>query len=481
MSKFKCSICSYIYDEEKEGKLFNDLEDYVCPMCGVLKNLFEECVGDEEKIETLKRAVKIDEDNIAIERILDKCIDCGICKSTCELKEGMKFDKNSSLCLYCGQCIQSCPVNALRPKQDFKSIEEAKKDGKILVAYTSPSVRASLGEIFNKYGTFEQEKMVGLLRMLGFDYVFDTTFAADLTIMEEASEFVSRIKNNYKLPMFTSCCPAWVKYAEQFYPELLSNISSCKSPIGMMGPVVKEYFTKENNIKKEDLYTVAITPCTAKKYEIKKDNISGTDLVITVNELIDIVNLNKIKYEDIKDSTFDSFFKEGSGAGVIFGNTGGVMEAAIRTAHYLITNKPLDKEIKFNSIRGMDNVKEAEVKIEDITLNVLVIHKMSSAKKILEDVKNKISKYHFIEIMNCEGGCIGGGGQPKVLESQIEQIKLKRIDTLYKRDNELNIKNSYDNPDIKKIYERFLKEPLSDKAKELLHTKYNDLSYLNNK
>ena len=464
MNKYKCSICGYICD---------DIESIdSCPDCGAPKDLFEILENIEEIDETPSNAVKISKDNVAIERIIDKCINCGMCNQTCLLKEGMHFDKNSELCVNCGQCIIYCPTKALVPKSSYNEFIEAKKQGKICIAYASPSVRVSVAEIFNlEPGTIEIKKMVGLLKHLGFDYVFDTAFAADLTIMEEASELVDRIKNNKKLPMFTSCCPAWVKYAEQFYPELLENISTCKSPIGMMGPVVNEYFTKENNISKENIFTVAITPCTAKKFEIKREEVWGTDLVITVNELNNIVKNENIKYEDIKKSEFDSFFKEGSGAGTIFGNTGGVMEAALRTTSYLITGKPLEK-INFEPVRGYDNVREAEINIEGLKLNVAVIHKMSSAIKILEDVKNGKSKYHFIEIMNCEGGCIGGGGQIIPDLNNEKNIKQAKINNLYNRDNELNIRCSHDNPQIKDIYDKFLDKPLSKKSHELLHTTY---------
>ena len=462
--KYKCSICGYIC---------NDISNIdSCSTCGAPKELFEAIEEYEEIDDTPSNAVKISKDNVAIERILDKCINCGMCTQTCLLKEGMMFDKNSELCVNCGQCIVYCPTKALIPKSSYKEFIKAKKQGKICIAYTSPSVRVSVAEIFNlNPGTIEIEKMVGLLKHLGFDYVFDTTFAADLTIMEEASELVDRIKNNKKLPMFTSCCPAWVKYAEQFYPELLENISTCKSPIGMMGPVVNEYFTKENNISKEDIFTVAITPCTAKKFEIKREEVWGTDLVITVNELNNIVKNEKIKYEDIENKEFDSFFKEGSGAGTIFGNTGGVMEAALRTASYLVTGKSLEK-IDFQSVRGYDNVREAEINIDDLKLNVAVIHKMSSASKILEDVKNGKSKYHFIEIMNCEGGCIGGGGQIIPDISDEKNIKQTKINNLYNRDNDLVVRCSHDNPQIKDIYAKFLDKPLSEKSHKLLHTTY---------
>lgn len=483
MAKYRCTICGHIYDEEKEKIKFNDLPDtWTCPLCGVSKSLFELIEEDslEAKENTPSNAIKISEDNPSIVRLIDKCVNCGICTQTCVIREGMNFDANSELCVSCGQCIQTCPTKALIPKQEFNLFQKAKKSGKICIAYTSPAVRVSIGEAFRKeYGSFEQEKLVGLLKKIGFDYVFDTTFGADLTIMEEASELVERIKNNKNLPMFTSCCPAWVKYAEQFYPEILDNISTCKSPIGMMGTVVNEYFTKENNIEKKDIYTVAITPCTAKKYEIKREEISGTNLVITVNELVDIIKTQNIKYDDIPKCDYDSFFKEGSGAGVIFGNTGGVAEAALRTAYYLLTNKNLDKEkIEFDAVRGYDNVKEASIKINNKTINICVIHGMSNAKEILESVKNDTSKYHFIEIMNCQGGCIGGGGQPKIEIYNEREIKEKRITSLYQRDNKNPIRCSHENPQINKIYENFLDKPLSSKSHKLLHTKYKDKSNL---
>ena len=483
MAKYRCTICGHIYDEDLEKVKFEDLpNDWVCPLCGAPKSLFE--LTEENSLESIEdtpiNAIKISKDNPSIVRLVDKCINCGICTQTCVIREGMSFNSNSDLCVYCGQCIQTCPAKALIPKQEFNLFEKAKKEGKICIAYTSPAVRVAIGEAFSKeYGSFLQDKLVGLLKLLGFDYVFDTTFAADLTIMEEASELVDRIKNNKKLPMLTSCCPAWVKYAEQFYPEILDNISSCKSPIGMMGKVVTEYFTKENNIDKSNIYTVAITPCTAKKYEIKRSEVSGTNLVITINELVDIIKDKGIKYDDIKSSDYDSIFT-GSGAGLIFGNTGGVMEAALRTGYYLLTNKNLEEEnLVFSDVRGYDNVKEASIDIDGLTLNVCVIHGMSNAKEILESVKNGTSKYHFIEIMNCQGGCIGGGGQPKIEIYNEEEIKEKRIKSIYENDKLSKVRCSHDNPEIKKLYNDFLDKPLSHKAHELLHTKYEDKSYLN--
>lgn len=480
MLKYRCQICHYIYEDEN----FEILEDsWTCPSCFAPKSLFKQ-EEIEEKIQSNSyiNAIPIHPSNVAIERIKEKCIDCGICRQTCMIREGMTFDQNSDLCINCGQCIQTCPTGALIPKQAVALLKQAQKEGKICIAYTSPSVRVSLGDLFGKeYGSFEQKKLIGLLRKIGFDYVFDTTFDADLTIVEEASELIERIKENKNLPMFTSCCPAWIKYAEQFYPDILNHISTCKSPIGMMGMVVKEYFSEKTHIPKENIFSVAITPCTAKKYEIKREEIKGTDLVLTVSELRNIIKKENITYEDIEESDYDSFFPEGSGAGVIFGNTGGVMEAALRSAYYYLTNKELSSSIVFQDVRGMDNVKEATIHIENMDIRVAVVHQMSSAKKILEDVKNGTSPYHYIEIMNCLGGCIGGGGQPKIVIEQEKEILQKRIDSLYQEDNKLSIRCSHQNPQIQKLYREFLGNPLSPKAHELLHTTYQDKSSLKGK
>ena len=473
--KYKCMLCGYIYDDEKEEIKFADLpDDWTCPLCGVGKDMFElvedEVENKKEDDDLFPNAVKISQNNVSIERINSNCINCGLCVSTCTKKEGMTFDKDSELCVNCGQCIQTCPVNALIPKDNRKELYEALEGNKVTIAYTSPAVRVSFAECFGmEVGTFSQRKLIGFLRMLGFKYVFDTTFAADLTIMEEANELVNRVKNNGKLPMFTSCCPAWIKYAEQFYPDILDNISSCKSPIGMMGKVVKEYFCKSNNI--DNSYTVAITPCTAKKFEIAREEINGTDLVITVSELAKIIKEKNIKYEDIPESDYDSVLGEGSGAGIIFGNTGGVMEAALRTAYHMITKENLDTVV-FNDVRGYENFKEATIHIGDITLNVAVVHGITNVKNIIEDIRNNTCKYHFIEVMNCEGGCIGGGGQPKVFLEDEKMLKEKRIKNLYERDNNSKIRCSHDNPDIISIYEKYFKGVGSPLAKDLLHTKY---------
>lgn len=483
MKKYKCIICGHIYDDSKESVKFEDLpNDWKCPLCGAPKKLFEEITSDNNALDDdekkFSNAVIIDKNNVSIERLVDKCIDCGICKKTCIEREGIDFGCNGKLCINCGQCLQFCPTGAIVSKSPILKINEAIKNNKILIAYTSPAVRVALGDAFGlEAGSFTQRKLVGVLRMLGFNYVLDTTFGADLTIMEEVAELLTRIKENKFLPMFTSCCPSWIKFAEINYPEILKNISTCKSPIGMQGAVVKSYFKEKKNLKEEDLFTVAITPCTAKKYEIKRDEITGTDEVLTISELISVIKDKNIKYDEIVESDYDNLLGEGSGSGVIFANTGGVMEAALRTANYMITGQNLkDEDINFKELRGMENVKEATINIGGINLNVCVIHQMSSAIPILEDVKNGTSKYQYIEIMNCYGGCIGGGGQPKNIAEREKEIKTARINSIYNKDSDSKIRFSHENSDVLRLYDEFLEKPFSPKAEKLLHTEYYDKS-----
>ena len=471
--KYRCDICGYVCDEEK----WQTLED--CPMCHGAKLFLKETVNEESQ-EKSKRiyehAVLFAEDNLGVSKDDSVCIDCGICKQTCLSKCGLSFGEDTDQCLICGQCILTCPTKALMPRDEVTNVLKAKKEGKILVAYTSPAIRVSIGEFFGyEAGTFLQGELVRALRELGFTYVFDTTFGADLTIMEEATEFKKRLENNGVLPMFSSCCPAWVKYAHKFYPELKENISTCKSPIGMEGVMVKEYFAKQNNLDKNLLYTVAITPCTAKKFELKKEEIPGTDAVITVSELAKWLKEEEIDFKKLDKSSFDSLLGEGSGGGVIFGNTGGVTESLLRCLYYFMTGDPYQEEnISFQDVRGFENVREAKFLVNGQELRVAIVHKIGAIKELLETVKNKTCPYHFIEVMNCEGGCIGGGGQPKISEGQDKEVKAKRMEGLYQKDQQDKIRACYENDDIKKIYDEFLLYPGSEIALNYLHVEEDE-------
>ena len=321
--------------------------------------------------------------------------------------------------------------------------------------------------------------MVALLRALGVDYVLDTNFSADLTIMEEASELIERITKGTKpLPQFTSCCPAWVKFAEIYYPELLDHISTAKSPIGMQGPTIKTYFAKLMGIDPEKIVNVALTPCTAKKFEIRREEMKDAGIsVITTREAALWAKEEEIDFLSLEDSDFDQFMGEGSGAGVIFGNSGGVMEAALRTAYEFITKeKAPDILYDLKPVRGMEGVKEASLDIGDLTVNVAVVYGTGNARKMIDKVKSSDKQYHFIEVMTCPGGCIGGGGQPKDKEFKGQIIQEKRIESLYRRDSGMQIRASHENEQIKKLYEKFYGEPLSELAEQMLHTMYHDRS-----
>ena len=440
-----------------------------CPFCFSPKSFIEE-VDEEinEQKNVFLHAVKVSEENPGIMRDNTKCIDCGLCRDTCKNMCGLDFLEDTSRCLSCGQCVLTCPTNALKPKNSYLKVKELLKN-KIGICYTSPAVRVSIGEFYGyPAGSFMQGKLIALLKKLGFKYVFDTTFGADLTIMEEATELVAHLKNNSDEPLFSSCCPAWVKYAHNECPELEQFISTCKSPIAMQGAVIEKYFLPKIKKKKEDVITVAITPCTAKKMEIKLEGIFGTDEVITISELVEWAKMEGINFNSLEDLEYDSLFGEGSGAGVIFGASGGVCEAALRTAYHLITNKDLES-IEFNDVRGLKNVKEASILIDGEEVNVLVVHKIKELSKVLEKLKEREKTYHFIEVMNCEGGCVGGGGQPKTNEDTALKVKEARALGLYSRDSSKKLRLSYQNPDIIRIYSEYLKYPGSDIAKEILH------------
>ena len=401
---------------------------------------------------------------------------------------------DTAVCIHCGQCANVCPVSSITEKPEMDAVIAAAKDpDKVLIVSTSPSVRVSLGEAFGmQRGSFVEGKMIALLRKLGADYVLDTNFAADMTIVEEASELVERLTTHDKpLPQFTSCCPAWVKFAEIYYPELLPNISSAKSPIGMQGPTIKTYFAKKMGIDPKKIVNVALTPCTAKKFEIRRGEMNASaryldlpglrdmDHVITTRELADWAKKADIDFSSLEDSKFDKLMGEASGAGVIFGNTGGVMEAAVRTAYEFVTHEPAPKELyTLEPVRGMQEIREAAVEIGTLCLQLAVIYGTSNVRRFLSMAKESGKHYDFIEVMTCPGGCIGGGGQPKADVEERRTMVDSRIESLYKRDAQMKLRKSHENPELKQLYEEFYRKPLSPIAEEMLHTSYTDRSGL---
>ncbi len=442
--------------------------------------------------------VPIELDNPSIMRHEDLCIKCGQCRDVCTNYIGvhdtyrLEDTNNRAVCINCGQCANVCPVSSITEQYEYPLVKEAvHTDGKIVIFNTSPSVRIALGEEFDMPdGSFVQGKMVALLRKLGGDYVLDTNFAADLTILEEASELIARVtKHTAPLPQFTSCCPSWVKYAEIYHPEMLDHISTSKSPIGMQGPTVKTYFAKKMGIDPEKIVNVAVTPCTAKKFEIRRDEMNAAarylgiedmrdmDYVITTRELAKWAREEGIDFANLSDSDFDPLMGEASGAGVIFGNTGGVMEAALRTAHQYITGHPAPADFyDLKPVRGMDAVKEAQVMIGDLKLKAVVIYGTKAAEAFIRKLQKGEADGDFIEVMTCPGGCIGGGGQPKGTLLKGDELREKRIAGLYRRDKEMPLRNSHDNEEILQLYREFYGQPLSALAEEMLHTEYVDRS-----
>ena len=458
----------------------------------------------ENKYIGSKTPVTVDEISPAIVRDTSKCILCGRCVARCSNAHGLGvlgFENRgfativapagnrsfaTSPCIMCGQCVNVCPTGALMEKSEISKIDQAKKEGKYIVVQTAPAVRAALGEEFGmKIGTPVTGKMVAALKRLGFNKVYDTNFAADLTIMEEATELLDRIKNGGVLPMITSCSPGWVNYAEFYYGDQLDHLSSCKSPHEMMGAIVKSYFAEKNNLDPKDIFVVSIMPCTAKKGEavrdqLKTNGLADVDAVLTTRELGDLIKRSGINFNALPDEEFDAdLLGDYTGAGVIFGVTGGVMEAALRTAYYVLTGKEHEL-IKFEQVRGFEGIKEASIEIAGQTINVAVASGMKNAKVLLDEIRAGTSKYTFIEIMGCPGGCVAGGGQPYVkpcfLPNEdpdiLDTFKAKRAQALYSEDERQAVRQSHNNVQIKKLYEDYLGAPNSHKAHELLHTTY---------
>ena len=445
-----------------------------------------------------KIRIPIDKDNPSITRAEILCVKCGDCRRVCErdVAVGRMYDLESAgdkpICVHCGQCANVCPAFSITERFEFQNARKAIRDpDKIVIFNTSPAVRVGLGEEFGyEPGAFVEGKMVAALKALGADYVLDTNFGADLTIMEEAAELVARITHgDNPLPQFTSCCPSWVKFVETFYPDMIPHISTVKSPIGMQGPTVKTYFAKKMGLNPSKIVNVAVTPCTAKKFEIRRDEMRDAgaelaiyglrdmDCVITTRELAAWLREEGVDFRSLPDGEYDKLMGAASGAGVIFGNTGGVMEAAVRTAYHMISGEnPKEDFLNLQPVRGMDGTRAATVKIGEVSVRVAVAHGLNNAKKIMDDLRAGKSDFDFLEVMTCRGGCIGGGGQPKTAIPMTDEIRKARVEALYKEDRAMSLRCSHDNPDIKAVYDSFYEKPLSPVSERLLHTKYTDRS-----
>ncbi|MFZ5990123.1 MAG: NADH-dependent [FeFe] hydrogenase, group A6 [Bacillota bacterium] len=463
-----------------------------------LQTLAEELNIKDIRFEGESYKLPLDELSPSIVRDPNKCVLCRRCVSMCKNVQGVAvidtnergfktivssaFNKslNEVPCAMCGQCINVCPVGALREKDDTDRVWDALANKDLhVVVQTAPAVRVALGEEFGMpIGSRVTSNMVAALRRLGFEKVFDTDTAADLTIMEEGTELINRIKNGGKLPLITSCSPGWIKFCEHNYPEFLDNLSSCKSPHEMFGAVLKSYYAEKMGVDPSKIFVVSIMPCTAKKFEAQRPELSSTgypdvDVVLTTRELARMIREAGIDFKDLPERHFDDPMGEATGAAVIFGATGGVMEAALRTVAEILSGKSIEN-VEYNQVRGVDGIKEATIELEGLTLKAAVAHGLGNARKLLDRIKAGEAEYHFIEIMACPGGCVNGGGQP-IQPSEVRSwidLRAERAKAIYEEDRALPIRKSHENPKVKMLYDEYFGEPGGHKAHKLLHTHY---------
>ena len=472
-----------------------------CGTCELQEIAYDLGFHQEPRYDHDVRGMGIDDSSPSILRDPAKCIACGRCEYACSeiqtvhalTKEHRSYESvittaynkplAETVCVNCGQCVQACPVGALTVHEEEDVVWDViEKGGKEVVAQVAPAARITLAEALGEDpGVVSTGRLVTALKQMGFHKVFDTNFTADLTIMEEGTELLGRLENHGVLPMITSCSPGWIKFCETFYPELIPNLSSCKSPQAMFGALLKTYYADKIGKKPEDIYSVSIMPCTAKKFEAKRpelgrDGYADIDIVLTVQELARMIRSHGIDFENLEETPFDDPFGLGSGAGEIFGATGGVMEAALRTVYEIVTEKPL-ASLDFHEVRGFESIKTATVQMGDTAVNVAIAHGLGNARKLMDAVKEGKARFHFIEVMACPGGCIGGGGNPVKNWKKMEH----RVQAVYDTDLHLPLRKSHENPAVKQLYHDFLGKPNSTIAHRLLHTHYRDLSALTNK